>query len=138
MKTMQKWLGVLMLTMVLSGLASRANAATFNVKQAVMARDYVGGLPKGISILFKPTQRKIYGVVIFDRIFTGVARGVWTAVSAKGIAANTQFLDNSTGKVRMDRAHFSAKLPNNWPVGRYKLDIYIDGKKIRTLFYSVR
>lgn len=138
MKTMQKWFGVLMVLVALSGFVNSARAATPGIKQAVTARNYVGGLPVGVTSVFKPTQRKIYGVIIFDRIFTGDVRSVWTAVAAQGVAPNYKILEKSTGKMRLDRANFSVELPRNWPKGRYKLDIYLDGKKIRTLYYRVQ
>lgn len=62
--------------LALSSFVNSANAATPGVKQVVTARNYVGGLPVGVTSVFKPTQRKIYGVIIFDRIFTGDVRGV--------------------------------------------------------------
>ena len=135
---MQKWTWLLAVLMVFGGMTRAAHAANIGVKSAVTSRGYSGGLPTGVTKVFKPSDRKIYGVIIFDRIFVGNARGVWTAISAKGIPANSKFLDNSTGKVRMDRAHFSAALPKNWPVGRYKLDIYLDGKLMRTLPFSIQ
>lgn len=118
-------------------VASSAVVQAQQISRAVTSHGYAGGKAIGVTSTFKPRDHKIYGVIFFDRIVTANARGVWTAVKAVGVPANTKILEKSTGKMRMDRAHFYVELPRDWPKGSYKLDVYVDGKLKRTLRYTI-
>ena len=116
-----------------------AQAANFKITSAVMAKKYSGGKTSGVTNTFKASDRTIYCVLKTDRILKNVkARFVWTAVNAKGIRRNEKFLDKTGKLAKADIIWGSAALPRNWPTGSYKVDVYIDGAKIKTLNYSIR
>lgn len=116
-----------------------AQAANFKITSAVMAKKYSGGKASGVTNTFKSSDRTIYCVLHTDRILKNIkARFVWTAVSAKGVRANEKFLDKTGMLKAADIIWGSAALPKAWPVGSYKVDVYINGSKIKTMNYSVR
>jgi hypothetical protein len=116
-----------------------AQAANFKITSAVMAKKYSGGKTSGVTNTFKPSDHTIYCVLRTDRILKNIkARFVWTAVNAKGIRANEKFLDKTGNLKAADIIWGSAALPKAWPTGSYKVDVYINGAKIKTLSYSIR
>jgi hypothetical protein len=114
-------------------------AGPFKIKSAVMATKFENTKTSGVTNTFKPTDHMIYCVVKTDRILQNIkARFVWTAVNVKGEKANTKFLDKSGLLKKADIIWGSASLKNNWPTGSYKVDVYVDGSKIKSMNYSVR
>ena len=122
-----------------AALGMQAQAASFKVTSAVMAKKYSAGKTSGITNSFKVTDRTIYCVVKVDKILKNIkARFVWTAVNVRGQKANSVFLDKSGVLKVADIIWGSAALKSNWPTGTYKVDVYVNGGKIKTLNYSIR
>lgn len=122
-----------------AAMGSQAHAANFTVTSAVMSKKYAGGKASGITNTFKVTDRTIFCVLKVNKILRNVkARFVWTAVNVKGQRANSMFLDKSGVLKVADTIWGSAALKTNWPTGTYKVDVYINGGKIKTLSYSIR
>jgi hypothetical protein len=122
-----------------AALGTQAHAANFKITSAVMAKKYAGGKTSGITSKFKVTDRTIYCVVKVNKILKNVkARFVWTAVNVKGQRPNSVFLDKSGTLKIADIIWGSAALKSNWPTGSYKVDVHVNGEKIKTLNYSIR
>ena len=69
---------------------------------------------------------------------TTVVKGTWTAVSAEGVDPNfvidsAEITGGSNTYVfNLDRS------TDSWPVGKYKIDLYIDGKMVQTVEFEVK
>jgi hypothetical protein len=116
-----------------------APAAGFKIVSAVTAKKYSKGKTSGVTSTFKASDHTIYCVVKTNRILKNIkARFVWTAVNAKGIRKNEKFLDKTNTLAKADIIWGSAALPHNWPTGSYRVEVYVNGVKMKTLNYSIR
>lgn len=120
--------------------AGPAAAADSPIASAVLARAYTGKTPGGVGTTFRPRDRQLHCVVTLKKPATGITvRCVWVAVDAAGLK-NYTIAEKSltTGARLLDNFHFAAGLPRDWPVGRYRVELYVNGKKDRTLNFLIR
>ena len=64
----------------------------------------------------------------------------WIAEKTDAAPANYK-IDSTdlTAKAGMDEATFTLSKPNNgWPVGKYRLEIYLGGKLVKSMPFSVK
>lgn len=131
-----KWIWALLL---LSGAPAVA-AADSPIVTAVLARSYVNGAPGGVGTTFGSKDRALHCVVTLKKPAAGlVVRSVWIAADAAGLKDHKIVEKKlATGTRALDVFHFAARLPRPWPVGRYRVELYVNGKKDRTLNFLVR
>jgi len=67
-----------------------------------------------------------------------VVKGAWTAVSAQGVDAN--YAIDSAEITGSDNTYYFKldRSTDAWPVGKYKIDLYIDGKLVQTVEFEVQ
>ena len=67
-----------------------------------------------------------------------VVKGTWTLVSAEGYSNNSE-IDSATVTGSDNTYYFSLdRSADAWPVGQYKIDLYIDGKLVQTVDFEVK
>jgi hypothetical protein len=67
-----------------------------------------------------------------------VVKGTWTLVSAEGFSPNTE-IDSAEVTGSDNTYYFSLdRSADAWPVGQYKIDLYIDGKLVQTVDFEVK
>ena len=67
-----------------------------------------------------------------------VVKGTWTLVSAEGYDSNSE-IDSADITGGDNTYYFSLdRSADNWPVGKYKIDLYIDGKLVQTIDFEVQ
>jgi hypothetical protein len=67
-----------------------------------------------------------------------VVKGVWTAVSAEGVDPNYE-IDSAEITGGDNTYYFSlGGSTDPWPVGKYKIDLYIDGNMVQTVEFEVQ
>lgn len=67
-----------------------------------------------------------------------VVKGVWTLVSADGYDPN-QEIDSADVTGSDDTYYFSlGGSTDPWPVGEYKIDLYLNGELIQTINFTVQ
>ena len=67
-----------------------------------------------------------------------VVRGVWTLVSAEGYDPN-QEIDSAEITGSDNTYYFSLGGSNEpWPVGQYKIDLYLNDEMVQTINFEVR
>ena len=115
--------------------APSAQAQQAKIKSVVMSRGY-NGEAVGVTRTFKTTNLKVHCVVKLDRVETLTARGVWFAVDAGGMH-NFKIVAAQLPRQRVDTLHFFSSLPRPWPVGKYRVDIYLNGKFTRSVPYTM-
>jgi len=69
---------------------------------------------------------------------TTVVKGTWTLVSADGYESNSE-IDSAEITGGSNTYYFSLnRSGDTWPVGKYKIDLYIDGNMVQTVEFEVQ
>ena len=67
-----------------------------------------------------------------------VVKGVWTLVSAEGYESNSE-IDSAEITGGDDTYYFSlGGSTDPWPVGTYRIDLYVDGNLVETIEFEVQ
>ena len=133
-KTKTGVLGALALGVWVTITAVSASAQT--VTRAVTSRSFGKEKPVGITTTFNRSDRTVHAYVSFARPFKCTMKSVWYAVKAKGLTSNQKLYEMSLKQNNYASGHFSLKNNSAWPVGTYRIDVYANAKKIRTLKFS--
>ena len=109
------------------------------IKEIHMAKDDGNGTPGEETDTFEPGDRTIHCVTSLKSAKSGTQmKFSWWIVDADGdqnrkikdIDYKTRALENVV--------HGHLSLPQDWPVGKYKVEVYVNGDLDRTVFYTVR
>lgn len=122
------------LALVLSSLACEFNASTANIPDAYMARDNQGAEPTTVF-----AQNEIFYCIVqlANAPDDTTVKVVWYAVNAQDTEPNLLIdqveITSSDGIIPFN-------LTNNglWPLGTYKVEIYLNGTLDRTLNFEVQ
>lgn len=118
--------------LVLASLACEFSASTAKISNAVLTVDETG---KAATTEFTTDQPFIYIVDLANAPDDTKVKAVWYSVDDAGTA--TQFVEKEmvTGKSPIT---FSATNNGPWPVGKYKVELYLNDKLDRTQEFSVK
>ncbi|MFN2515872.1 MAG: hypothetical protein ABR556_06620 [Pyrinomonadaceae bacterium] len=108
------------------------------IKEIHMARDN-SGKPGDETDSFAPSDRTIHCVATLKEAKSGTQmKFSWWIVDADG--TQNQKIKDIDYKTRAleNIVHGHLSLPQDWPSGKYKVEIYINGDLDKTVFYSVR
>ena len=140
-----KRFSLLVTWLLLAGIAAGCSfsISTANIPQAVLAKDVKGDTfePVDPTSTFPPDQAVINLVVTVANAPSDTkVKTVWTAVDVGDAAPANTKLDEA--EITMDdsgNAHFTLSSPSTgvWPVGKYKVEIYLNDKLERTLEYTI-
>ncbi len=142
MKRVLLFVTVFLLVAVVAAACS-FSFSTANVPQAVLAKDVKGDTfePVDPTTTFPTDQAVIHLVVTVANAPSDTkVKTVWTAVDVGDAApANTKIDEAEVTMAESGNAHFTLSQPSSgtWPVGKYKVDIYLNDKLDRTLEYTV-
>jgi hypothetical protein len=109
------------------------------IKEIHMAKDDGNGDPGDETDSFAPGDRTVHCVATLRQAKSGTAmKFAWWIVDADGsrnqkikeINYNTRALENVV--------HGHLTLPQDWPVGKYKVQVYVNGDLDKTAFYAVQ
>ena len=130
--------GILMLAAL-----SACSVSTANIASVDMAKGYSDGKAVNPTKTFSPTDNPIYCVVQVNNAPDETkVKAVWTAVDAVDESGAT-YKDQNIGEKEYltkdigSSVGFNIDLPNAWPVGKYKVDIYLNDKLDRTVEFEV-
>ena len=110
------------------------------IRSAVLARGYANGQAVGVTRSFHPTDNPLHCVIHLSAISAVTRlRVVWVAVNAGGvhnyrIAEKTFTLQRAVDST----VNATLSLPRKWPVGTYKVVLYLNGGLVRTIGFSIR
>lgn len=121
-------------TLVLSSLACEFSASTAKISDAVMARDAEGTQP---TTTFAPEDTFFCLVTLGNAPDDTTVRAVWTAVEVEGNDPNT-VIDESSVDSGSGTLEFNLTNSNPWPVGSYKVDLYLNDELDRTIEFAVQ
>ncbi len=123
-------LAVALMTVLIT-LACGFSVSTANFKDAYMARDYAGNER---TTTFAQGDDFYCIVLLRNAPDDTKVKASWIAVEVEGEQPNT-FIDDTTGD---DTLHFSLTNSNLWPIGRYKVELYLNDKLERSLEFEVK
>ncbi len=123
-----------------NGNASTANSAVpsgKNIDDIYMARDH-NGEPGESSEVFGPADRRIYCVAkLKDPVPATRVKFSWWVVSAKG-AENEKIYDmDYTTKEKEEIVHSHLFLQNDWPPGKYKVEVFVNDNLDKIINFAV-
>jgi hypothetical protein len=104
-----------------------------------LAKDFTYGDVVNPTSSFYPSDRQFHLVVDLGNASDGTTvAGAWYAVDA-GSHRNEK-LDSQTYTLKNgeDRVHFTLTNHDNWPKGKYKVEVMLNGKLTRTLDFRVQ
>ena len=111
---------------------------TANIQNAHMARDFDD---TDLTNVFSPSDEYFYCFFLLKNApDSTVVRGKWILVSADGYESNTP-IDEGDITSGDGVLYFSLQRSASvdaWPVGQYKVDLYIDDNLVQTLNFEVR
>lgn len=124
------------LVLVLASLACNFGASTANITNAHMATDESDTTQTTVYSPDTPTFYCFYD--LNNAPDDTVVKGVWTLVSAEGYEANS-VIDSAEITGSDDSYYFSLdRAAESWPVGQYKIDLYINGNLVETVEFQVQ
>jgi len=158
MKQHPAWLaaGLLVFVVLACNLGKNANTNTSNsgsntnsstepdsgsgtfIKEIHMAKDD-GGRPGDPTSTFEPGDRTVHCVTTLKEAKSGTnMKFSWWIVDADG-TKNQKIKDiDYTTRALENVVHGHLTLPQDWPQGKYKVQVYINGDLDKTAFYSVQ
>ncbi len=102
---------------------------TSNLLEVYLAKDDGTGHPGDASELFSTTDVPIYCVVLLNSVDPTKVSMSFVAAEVAGIKAGTKVVTTTyTTKQGENRVNFTGRPEKLWIVGKYRVDIYIDGK----------
>lgn len=151
MKQNSAWLaaGLLLFAVLACNLGNKNsnsnNANTENVvsgsaiKEIYTAKDDGSGQPGDHTNTFSPGDRTIHCVATLKEAKSGTElKFSWWIVDADG-TQNKKIKDiDYTTKTLENVIHGHLSLPQDWPKGKYKVEIYVNGNLDKTVNYTVQ
>jgi hypothetical protein len=130
---------VALAVLALSALACGFSASTANIKEAVLAKGYDNGEAVDPTTVFAPSDLTIHLVVkVANAPDDTTVKAVWQIGQVEGY--DPGIIDETTLTLDSGQDSIDFTLANDqlWPVGKYKVDLYLDDKLDRTLEYEVQ
>ncbi len=132
----KKWKLFLVLVIVLlASLACSFSTTTASIKEAKMALDEEGARP---TTTFAPTDSTFFcNVDLANAPDDTKVKAIWTAVQADGVDPNTQ-IDQTEITAGSGTINFKLSNQQEWPAGKYKVDLYLNDKLARSVDFQVQ
>ena len=116
---------------------SSPNNAEIVIQSISMAKNN-NGRPGDPTLSFMPSDRTIFCVMTLSVAKAGTkVRFVWKTVEIDGSRNEEIKTVDYVTKPAEDKVQGNLTLPRDWPVGTYKVDIYINGTFAKTVNYRV-
>jgi len=135
MKTHKIQILLVIAILISAALACGGSISTANISSAKMAADSEGTQE---TTVFAPDQTFYCIVELANAPDDTKLKAVWTAVEVEGEEQNV-LIDEA--EITAEEGNvFTFDLTNNglWPVGKYKVDLYLNDKLDRTLEFEVQ
>ena len=109
------------------------------IKEIHMAKDNGNGQPGSPTFSFEPGDRTIHCVTTLKTPKAGTQmRFAWWMVDAGG-SENEKFKEiEYTTRAREYLVHGHLTFSRDWPIGKYKVEVYVNGDLDRAIFFDVQ
>src|SRR6476661_7240221 len=109
------------------------------VEELYLAKDDGKGKAGEQVSEFATTDVPIYCVVLLSEPQKVTVKMNFVAVGVAGMKAETKVVTTSyTTKEGQNRVNFSGRPEGSWPPGKYRVDIFLDGKAAKALEFDIR
>ena len=109
------------------------------IGEIYLAKDDGAGKAGEAAASFVTTDIPIYCVVQLDSATPVTVKMNLVAENVPGVKAETRVVTTSyTIKDGQDRVNFSGRPQGRWVVGKYRADIFIDGKLVKNLVFEIK
>ena len=110
-----------------------------DIKEIHMAKDDGSGQPGEETTTFAPGDHTIHCVATLNESKSGTAiKFSWWIVDADGTQDKKIKDIDYTTKTLENVIHGHLTLPQDWPKGKYKVEMYVNGNLEKTVPYSVQ
>lgn len=109
------------------------------INQAYLAKDDGNGHAGDPSSIFLPTDIPIYCVVQLESAIPTTVKMNLVAENVPGVKADTKVVSTSyTTKDGENRVNFNGRPAGNWVPGKYRAELFVDGKLVRNLTFEIK
>jgi hypothetical protein len=123
----------------LVAVACGFNVSTANIKDAVLAKGYDNGEAVDPTTVFAQDDQTIHLVVkVANAPSDTTVKAVWQIAQVEGYDPSVIDETSLTLDSGQDSVDFTLSNDQLWPVGKYKVDLYLNDKLDRTLEYEVQ
>ena len=131
----------LLIILLLTSIAaySQAAPAAQSIEEAYLARDDGEGKAGEQVADFTVNDVPIYCVVLLELPKTAVVKMNFVAVAVAGVKPDTKVVTASyTTKDGENRVNFTGRPDGKWTPGKYRVDLFLDGKIKRNLVFEIK
>jgi hypothetical protein len=109
------------------------------VDEVYLAKDNGSGKAGEQVAEFTTSDIPIYCVVMLDRAAKVTVKMNFVAVAVTGVKADTKVVTASyTTNEKQNRVNFTGSPDGRWTPGRYRVDIFLDGKPQKQLEFTIK
>ena len=109
------------------------------VEELYLAKDDGNGKAGDQVSEFSTSDVPIYCIVLLDAAGKVTVKMNFVAVSVAGVKADTKVVTASyTTKDGQNRVNFSGRPEGKWTPGKYRVDIFLDGKIAKTVEFEIK
>lgn len=119
--------------------APASSGSDINVTEVHLYRDDGFGEAGEEVEDFRPGDHKMHFELVADNLPSGeTTKWVFTAVDTEA-GKNIEVASDETGEIlAADQLTAYVELPNDWPIGTYKAEVYVGDELIYTIDYEVK
>ncbi len=108
------------------------------IEEAYLAKDDGNGRAGEQVTEFCATDVPIYCVVLLESDTSAVVKMNFVAVNVTGVKPETKVVTASyTTKNGQNRVNFSGRPEGKWTPGKYRVDLFLDGKKAKEVEFNI-
>jgi hypothetical protein len=109
------------------------------VEEVYLARDDGNGKPGEQADEFRTTDVPIHCVVLLDTASKVTVKMNFVAVKVAGVKPETKVVSASyTTTEKQNRVNFTGTPDGTWTPGRYRVDLFIDGKAAKSVEFDIK
>ena len=124
----------------LAALAQTASPSPVAIEDVYLAKDDGNGRAATTPMsVFLPTDIPIYCIVQLDSTTPTTVKMNLVAESVPGVKADTKVVSTSyTTKDGQSRVNFYGRPDGKWAPGKYRADIFVDGKLAKNVSFEIQ
>lgn len=109
------------------------------VEDVYLARDDGSGKAGDVVTAFATSDIPIHCVVVLEGAAKVTVKMNFVAVAVPGVKPDTKVVSVTyTTSERQNRVNFTGRPDGQWTPGRYRVDIFLDGKPEKQLEFSIK
>jgi len=120
-------------------LSEQPSKAPDGIEEVYLAKDDGNGKAGEQVTEFRTTDVPIYCVVLLEFGVSTVVKMNFVAVNVAGVKPETKVVTASyTTKEGQNRVNFTGTPDGNWTPGKYRVDLFLNGKKTRDVEFLIK